>query len=66
MDRFSVNELLTHPDKDAALVEMARRLHTKEDAQQKARYDCLKRERLWLHTEFQTCAAQHRANLFLT
>lgn len=66
MDRFSVGQLLTHPDKDAALAEMARRLHTKEDAQQKARYECMKRERLWLQTEFRTCAAQHRANLILT
>ena len=66
MDRLSVKELREHPDKDAAVDELARRLINKEEAQQIARYERLKKERLWLQTEFRTCAAQHRANLILT
>ena len=66
MDRLTVSELRAHPDKDAAFEEMARRLDSKEETEQRARYESLKQERFWLRTEFRTCAAQHRANLIVT
>lgn len=65
MEHLSTEELLLHDDVVAARTELGRRLQASEKAAEQARYEGLKRERLWLQREFRTCSAQHRANLLL-
>lgn len=63
MDQLSTEELLPHDNVMAARQELARRLKAAENAAEQARYEGLKRARLWLQREFRLCSAQHRANL---